>query len=268
MNPVTAYLLYAVVAVGGVALVLLLPRGRGTTSLAGGVLGMATLALLMVLLMTRFASEGGVSGFFYLFSFIAIASAARVITHRQPVYSALYFVVTVLAVAALMVLQRAEFLAIALVIIYAGAILVTYLFVIMLAQSPGSPVYDHRSREPLITVFACFLLMAAIMGKVGAWSGANGFAAKVPPGSGVTARLISDDEHLSQAPNEAPPSGNTIAVGWAIMTRFVVALELAAVLLLVSMVGAIAMSRRKVRREVPDVLARPLGQVGKEVEPF
>jgi len=267
VNPLTAYLFYAVVAIGGVALFLMLPRGRGSGSLAGSVLGLAALALLMVLLATRLA-DSGTSAYFYLFSVIAIASAARVITHRRPVYSALYFVLTVIAVAALMVLQHAEFLAIALIIIYAGAILVTYLFVIMLAQVPGSPVYDNQAREPLMTVFVCFLLLAAIMAQVGAWGDAEQ-STLTDRSASTSARLVSSEETIERTPAETPPSqGNTLAVGWAVMTRFVVALELAGVLLLVSMVGAIAMSRRHVQPEVARLPDRPLGQIGREVPPF
>ena len=105
--------------------------------------------------------------YFSLFAAMAILAATRVITHPKPVYSAIYFVAVVIAVAALLVLQEAEFLAVALVIIYAGAILVTYLFVIMLAQQPGSPIYDRRTREPFLAVVVGFVLMAMIAGRAG-----------------------------------------------------------------------------------------------------
>src|SRR4030095_6722893 len=72
--------------------------------------------------------------FFAVFSLIAIASAGRMITHNRPVYSALYFIMVVLSSAALFLMLQAEFMAFALVIVYAGAILITYMFVIMLAQ--------------------------------------------------------------------------------------------------------------------------------------
>ena len=266
MSPVSAYLLYAVLAVGGVALYLMLPRGRESRSLAGGVLGLAALAMLVALLASNLAPPSGSSVFFYLFAMIAVASAARVITHRKPVYCALHFVLTVISVAALVVLERAEFVAIALVIIYAGAILVTYLFVIMLAQAPGSPVYDHQAREPLVTVFACFLLMAAIVTKAAEWDATSDVGA-----SAAMADLthLAEDALSSEAGSGQPmPDGNTLAVGWTVMTRFVVALELAAILLLVSMVGAIALSQRRVEPEVPRMPAEPLGQIGKEVPPF
>src|SRR6185503_7620582 len=98
--------------------------------------------------------------YFWIFSAIALLGALRVVTHPRPVYAALYFVLTVFATAGLFILLWAEFMAAALVLIYAGAILVTYVFVIMLAAQPaedGAPVsgsaraalaeYDAVSRE-------------------------------------------------------------------------------------------------------------------------
>lgn len=267
MSPIVAYLLYALCALGGVAIYLGMPRGRESKSLAGGVLGLAVLAFFLVLMATSASGSESQSAYFYLFSAIAIASAARVITHRKPVYSALYFVLTVIAVAALMVLRQAEFLAIALIIIYAGAILVTYLFVIMLAQAPGSPIYDNQAREPLVTVFACFLLLALILAHAASWDRTAGVAMNIPSHA-ASARLAGDGARLAQGSEEFVPMGHTLAVGWSVMTKFVVALELAGVLLLVSMVGAITMSRRRVEPEVPRMPDRPLGEIGKEVPPF
>jgi NADH-quinone oxidoreductase subunit J len=98
-----------------------------------------------------------------------VFSAVRVITHSRPVYSALYFVLTVLSTCGLLLLLEAEFMAFATIIIYAGAILVTYLFVIMLATMPQvegqveeAPVYDRAAREPLSAVVLGFALIAVL----------------------------------------------------------------------------------------------------------
>ena len=267
MSVTTGYLLNAVFALGSIALFLMLPRGRASKSLAGAMLGLAALASLLVLLATSVAGDASQTIYFYFFSAIAIASAARVITHRKPVYSALYFVLTIIAVAALMVLLQAEFLAIALIIIYAGAILVTYLFVIMLAQSPGTPVYDHTAREPLVTVFACFLFLTAVMTQLSQWNGEK--SGQVGDGSATSTMRLAADASVSDSTSAGTKvSGETLAVGWTIMTKYIVALELAGVLLLVSMVGAIAMSRRRVVPETARMPERPLGQIGKEVPPY
>jgi len=159
-------------------------------------------------------------------------------------------------VAALLVLQDAEFLAVALILIYAGAILVTYLFVIMLAQQPGSPIYDRRTREPFLAVVVGFVLMAMIAGRAG----------EFPVRAAEKATLADGGRN----PGSAAPqlTGNTMAIGAVVTTKFVVALELAGVLLLISMVGAIALSRKRVTSDAIRAPHRTLGQIGKEVEPF
>jgi len=256
MTSTTAYLLYLVFAVGGTGVYLLMPKsGRGQGA-AGAIIGLLAVAGLVAVWAARVIIHDDTTAYFYLFSLISMLAAVRVITHANPVYSAIYFVLVVVAVAALLVLLRAEFLAVALIIIYAGAILVTYLFVIMLAQQSHPPVYDRRSREPFMAVLAGFVLMAAIAGR------AMDVPAPATP-SAMTAQLTAgSDERVLAA------SGNTSAIGAAIMTKQVVTLELAGLLLLISMVGAIALSRKRLPVETEATPPKPLGQVGREAEPF
>lgn len=255
MNPITAYFLYAIFAVGGAGVYFLLPRTEKPKTVVGAGLGIAALLGLIALIATRIAAPEDSAVLFYLFSAIAVLAAVRVITHPRPVYSAVYFVLVVLAVAALLVLQEAEFLAVALVIIYAGAILVTYVFVIMLAQQPGSPVYDRRAREPFAAVLAGFVLMGAIAGR----------AADLPdpPQQTATVSLTQD-----QGESAVTALGNTYVIGAAVMTKYVVALEISGVLLLVALVGALGMTRKKVPSETVRAAQRPLGEVGKDLEPY
>ncbi len=130
---------------------------------------------------------------FYIFSFIALGAALRVISHPRPVYAALYFILAILASSGLYVLLAAEFLAFALVIVYAGAILITYLFVIMLAtESPTAEApealadYDKYSREPVFATLAGFVLVAALTTIIARGRREHG-PARVPrePGRGV-----------------------------------------------------------------------------------
>ena len=99
---------------------------------------------------------------FWLFAAAAIVCAILMITNRNPVYSALWFALVTLSVCGLFLLQSAPFLAAATVIVYAGAIVVTFVFVIMLAQQSGATVYDQRSRQPLLATVAAFLLLGAL----------------------------------------------------------------------------------------------------------
>lgn len=257
MTSTTAHLLYLIFALGGGALYLMLPKADRSQTRAGAVIGLLSMAGLLAVLAARVVSPDETTAYFYLFATIAVLAAVRVVTHPRPVYSALYFVLVVIAVAALLVLQEAEFLAVALIIVYAGAILVTYLFVIMLAQQGSPPIYDRHSREPFLAVAAGFVLMAAVAGRAG--------DLPEPAAGAIAPTQLASAGETQTAPLE---SSNTYAIGAAVMTRYVVALELAGVLLLVSMVGAIALSQKKVPVEGLTAPPRPLGQVGREVEPY
>ncbi len=176
-------LLYIASVAGAVSLFLLMPTPRKGLRVWGGLLGAATLGLLWLILapLTLADPEAGLphldtgfsdgqTPFYYLFSAIAIAAAVRVITHHRPVYAALWFVMVVIASAGLLLTLSAEFMAFAMLIIYGGAILVTYMFVIMLATPPRShdesdagPDYDRFSVEPIWACVAGFLLLAVIL---------------------------------------------------------------------------------------------------------
>ncbi|MGE0481802.1 MAG: NADH-quinone oxidoreductase subunit J [Phycisphaerae bacterium] len=170
----------------------------------------------------RAAGEASGRGCFVAFAVLALVSAIRVVTHRRPVYSALYFVLVIAAFAGLLVVLQAEFLAAALVIIYAGAILVTYVFVIMLAQqSGGAPDYDRQSREPVLGVVTGFVVLAMLAGGF--------FAAGAPQGAMIDAR----------------GAGTVANIGTHLLTQYWVGVEVAGVLLLAAMVGAIAIARRR-----------------------
>lgn len=254
MTPTTSYLIYLVFTLGAAAVYFLLPRPETGKRYVGLLLGLAALGALVAVLASEFQPVTG-GGFFYLFSVIAIAAAVRVITHPRPVFSALYFVVVVVAVAALLVLLQAEFAAVALIMVYAGAIMVTYLFVIMLAQQPGSKTYDRRAREPFFAVLMCFVLMAAVAGRV----------SDLPQPAQSRSISVSFTPDLED--DSAQVLGNSVRIGTLIMTKYVVALQIGGVLLLISMVGAIAMSRKKIPVENA-APTQPLGQIGKEVSPW
>ena len=101
----------------------------------------------------------GASFVFYLLATVTISSAVMMVTQRNPVSCALWFASAVIGTAGLFLLQNAEFLAAATVIVYAGAIMVLFLFVIMLAQQAGTAPADRLSREPALAVaaLACYV---------------------------------------------------------------------------------------------------------------
>ncbi len=172
------YALLAGTALGAIALYMMLPRERAPVLRLGGLLGAMALAGFFLFLVQLAGKTGaGVDRppvYFYLFAAIMIAGAVGVITQPRPVYAALYFVLVTLAGAGMFVLLMAEFMAIVLIIIYAGAILVTYVFVIMLASQASTgggdtggavdaPAYDRRSASGFAAVATSFLLAGAIL---------------------------------------------------------------------------------------------------------
>lgn len=232
-SPVGALVVLALCIVAGIGTVLLLPSRRETSFRKIGAIILALAGLVFAGLLARAA--GGVGAFFWIFAAIAIVGAVRVITHPRPVYSALYFVMTVLASAGLFILLWAEFMAAALVLIYAGAILITYVFVIMLAASSTSQraaaavaEYDNVSREPIVASAVGFALMGVLLFVI--------FDKSVPLASRGD---VSD-------PVAYPVKGGTQQLGAYLYQDQVVNLELAGVILTLAMVGAIVIARRQV----------------------
>lgn len=226
IQPLVLVLLCALAAIGTV---LLLP-GRRESAIRGIGISILVLAVAIgVAILTRVAAgrNDPMGLYFWLFSGVALFGALRVVTHRRPVYSALYFVLTVFASAGLFVLLWAEFLAAALVLIYAGAIMVTYVFVIMLAARSTDDTLnsdgEESSRDPIIASAIGYGLMAILLFVI-----------------------------FDKAP--APVASVTSAQGHDLSVRALasylfryqlVNLELAGILLTLSMVGAIVIARRR-----------------------
>lgn len=162
---------------------------------------------------------------FYVFSAILIASALGVITARNPVNSALLLVLSFVTCAGIWLLLEAEFLAIALVLVYVGAVMVLFLFVVMMLD-----INLDRLREgfwkwlPLGALVT--LVMVAEMSMV------------------LMGKYFGLEEMPVPKPHEADYS-NTRELGRLIYTEYVYAFELAAVLLLVAMIAAIALTLRQ-----------------------
>ncbi|HEV3262826.1 MAG TPA: NADH-quinone oxidoreductase subunit J, partial [Gemmataceae bacterium] len=150
------------VVLGLLAVYLLLPRVRRYPPLLGAAAG--ALALLSA---GRFLIRGGAfdpeTVLFYAFSAVAVVAGVMLVTQRNPVHAALSFALVVLSTCGLFLLQAAPFLMAATVIVYAGAIVVTFLFVIMLAQQEGPSDADYRSREPFFSTLASFVLLGALL---------------------------------------------------------------------------------------------------------
>ena len=161
---------------------------------------------------------------FYVFSAVLLFAAFRVITARSPVYAALFLVLAFFSAACIWMLLRAEFLAIVLVLVYVGAVMVLFLFVVMMLD-----VGSEALREGFWTHFP----VAALVGVVIALE----MAAVLLPGFRLTDAPVTDALALK--------AGNTKMLGFEVYTRYLYPLQIAAVLLLVAIIAAIALTLRK-----------------------
>jgi NADH-quinone oxidoreductase subunit J len=177
---------------------------------------------------------------FWLFAAGAIVSAILMITNRNPVYSALWFALATLSTCGLFLLQFAPFLAAATVIVYAGAIVVTFVFVIMLAQQAGATAYDQRSRQPIVATLAAFVLLATIIGALQSDKPSD----ELNPGNPRAQEVVANP--LSQIPADES-IGRMHALGRSLFGDYLFAVELAGTLLLVATIGAIAIAPRRRR---------------------
>jgi NADH-quinone oxidoreductase subunit J len=164
-----------------------------------------------------------ISVLFFIFSAILIFAATQVITARNPVHAALFLVLCFFTASGIWLLLRAEFLAIVLVLVYVGAVMVLFLFVVMMLD-----INLDKLREG----FWGQLPLAAIVGGV-----------IVLEMSAVLWRgFLRPDNHI---PTVAAHVGDTKTLGIAIFTRYVLAFEVAAMILLLAIVAAVALTIRK-----------------------
>ena len=160
---------------------------------------------------------------FYIFGAVLLFAALRVITARNPVHAALYLVLAFFTAAALWLLLHAEFLAITLVLVYVGAVMVLFLFVVMMLD-----INFDKLREG----FWRFLPVAGGIGSLMALE---------------MAVLLGFSESASRLSSASPPAdySNTKALGQVLYTDYVFPFELASVILLVAIVAAIAITLRR-----------------------
>jgi len=161
---------------------------------------------------------------FWIFAAILVFAALRVVTTRNPVHAALWLVLAFFSAAAIWLTLGAEFLAITLVLVYVGAVMVLFLFVVMMLDVNFEDLRKHfRSYIPVGATVGALVLVEMVLVIVSG-AGAAGAGPAVPSGS------------------------NTKALGRVLYTDYVYPFELAAVLLLIAIIAAIAITHRK-RRE-------------------
>ena len=158
---------------------------------------------------------------FYAFSLILVLAASRVITDRNPVHAALFLVLSFFSAAGIWMLLKAEFLAIVLVLVYVGAVMVLFLFVVMMLD-----INIDKMREG----FWAYLPIAAVVGVLIVLE--------------MSAVLLNGIKFDVTVPAVSANLGNTKELGKLIYTQYVYAFEIAAAILLVAIVAAVALTLR------------------------
>jgi NADH-quinone oxidoreductase subunit J len=234
--------LFVALVLGGFGVVLLVPH----TWRRWRILGWASAAASAFLLGASLpALDGGVrQALFWLGSGATAAAALATISFRSPAYSALAFAATLLGTASLFLLQGAQFLAVATVIVYAGAIVVTFLFVLMLAQPQGHAPYDRISWGRLPIVLAAGVGIVAVGGVMHLTARS---LSSIPSSSSIPSIDSSSAESAASAttaPSAAgydQPNEHVARLGGQLFSIHLVSLEVAGTLLLAALVGAVAM---------------------------
>ena len=160
---------------------------------------------------------------FYLFATLTIASAVFVIFARNPVHSVLWLIMAFFNAAGLMLLLGAEFIAMLLVIVYVGAVAVLFLFIVMMLNIDFAALRSGFTRNLPFGLIIAFILLAEIFIGVSAW--------KAGPVTGGAQPVATTQPNIE-------------AVGELLYTRYLFPFEIAGLILLVAMIGAIVLTHR------------------------
>ncbi|PLK25094.1 NADH-quinone oxidoreductase subunit J [Porphyrobacter sp. TH134] len=200
---------------------------------------------------------------FYFFATIVVAAAVMTIMARNPVHSVLWLIMAFFNAAGLMVLVGAEFIAMLLVIVYVGAVAVLFLFVVMMLDIDFAAMRAGLSRNAPLGLLIAAVLLAELLLAVGAY-GAGGIQLGTPDGSAA----------------QAAGASNIAALGALLYGRYIVLFEIAGIILLVAMIGAIVLTfqpskpgararqdvGKQIRRRPEDATVMKNPEIGQGVE--
>ncbi|MGB4068496.1 MAG: NADH-quinone oxidoreductase subunit J [Nitrospira sp.] len=165
--------------------------------------------------------------FFGYFAGMIAITAILVVVFRNPVYSALSLLVMFFHVAGLFITLHAEFLAAVQIIVYAGAILVLYLFVVMILNVTQDDHYHSQWRIAGVVCIPLFIEFMLLL-------------------SGGAGALNTGSPSLQSGPHEAITANNTLAIGKTLFSTYLFPFEVASLVLLVAMIGAIVIAKRDI----------------------
>jgi NADH-quinone oxidoreductase subunit J len=234
---------------GAVGMWLMLPRGTrrgwplGAALMVLALVGWASVTLGVWISQVPLLGDWATQGVFSVLAAVTVVAAIATVTMRNPVYSAIWFGMSLLGTAGLYLLVGAQFLAVATVVVYAGAILVTFLFVLMLAQPEGRAGYDGRSWEALVSAATGIVIVGILsMTFAGALGAGPIMAAERAAGDRAAGVLV--PQHVAQ-------------LGAELFGRHLIAVEVAGTLLLAALVGAAVVAAQARTRETPQPASGP-----------
>ncbi|CAA9255623.1 MAG: NADH-ubiquinone oxidoreductase chain J [uncultured Acetobacteraceae bacterium] len=181
---------------------------------------------------------------FYAFAAVLIASAAMVVTSRNPVHSVLFLILAFFNAAALFLIAGAEFLAMILVIVYVGAVAVLFLFVVMMLDVDFTRMREGFQRYAPLGAVVGAILFLELAFVIGAWTFAG------------------DAEELRLSPMPAGGVSNAEAIGRILYTDYVYLFQAAGLVLLVAMIGAIVLTLRERPGTRRQDIAAQIGRAG------
>ena len=216
-------LLLAATVCAALGLWLMLPRAAARGRRLGILFAIASLVLFFWRMPPL--PDAAAQSLFLPLAVMTVVSCAASITARNPVYTAIWFGLALLATAGLFMLQGAQFLGVATVVVYAGAILVTFLFVLMLAQPEGHAFYDRLGWETLLSAITGAVVLGILVAMI----------------TSATHELPHELD-ATQAAREAHVLGeqHVARLGGQLFSRHLIAVEVGGMLLLAALVGAVA----------------------------
>ncbi|HEV2596277.1 MAG TPA: NADH-quinone oxidoreductase subunit J [Sphingomicrobium sp.] len=176
---------------------------------------------------------------FYLFAVLTVASAIAVIFARNPVHSVLWLIVAFFNAAGLMLILGAEFIAMLLVIVYVGAVAVLFLFVVMMLDIDFASLRSGFSRNLPFGVIIALVLLGEVIVADCAWKAGPTLGGREIPAAKVP---------------------NVVALGQLLYTKYLFAFEIAGLILLVAMIGAIVLTHRSRRDRRPQNISRQIAR--------